>query len=224
MKILFSILILSLGCGRVEVGNSKGTSLGSVRTISPVTVNSAEKSQIQSICSAIAQKTTNLAMTANFSYLFNFSQKICGNVTVPAQDANVLLQSNGAGGYSFKNSNGQNFVFPEVETTTTGSMAKICASLTNLQNPIAAGNGNFIWMSTTSTPNCVSNTNQRCIQLETGIPTDATNTSYRIISTEVMKFNIQPSQPNLGFYTDRRFLTNVSCGNNQFSDTSAFMK
>ncbi len=222
MKTILPILVLALGCGRMDIGKSSGGTLGAVRVLNAVPVDPSELTRLTAICGAIAQKTSTIAALVNTSYVFNYSQKECGNVTVPAQDGNVLLLQSG-GGYSFKTGSGLDFIFTDVETTNSGSMSKICSSLSGLQNPLAMGNGNYVWISTNSTQNCNPGSNQGCVQLDVGVPTTTTN-SYKIISTEWIKFNLAAAPTRQGFFTERRIITNVSCSNNQFSDKTAVLK
>ncbi len=215
------LALLAAACGKTE---NTGNKLGELRTYSPLAVSATDRTRLGAICQALNQKASLLGQFLNTNFAFEVQTSECDRTSSGVTE-NVVLQRDLAGRYVFKKvPSGLDFVFPEVETDVSGSLAQICPDLANLENPKRLANGNVLWFSATdvSSADCASTATEFCVRLETAAPQG--NGSYKVHSKEWIRFRIDPNLAKYGFYTSRKLLSSAFCAVNEVREVRATLK
>jgi hypothetical protein len=221
---LVSMLVL-LGCGKIE---SNGFTLGEVRTFSPLTIEASEKKRLAQICNSLKTKVQNLSINSSQNLSFNLQQKNCSEVSglddVPATLVEVSVEINPPNYKLRRTDTAQYFAYPDLETAESGLMKNVCSKLDELTSPLMLDGGVPIWIKTSniSAKDCGPKANEICLQVDYAVGVGSNK--YEIKSREWLKFQLDPSLPYFGFFTERRTLSSSLCALNQASETKAVLK
>ncbi len=214
----------SLACGKYD-SNVKSNSIGESRSSNALTVTSSDRNNLSTVCSALATKAQTLGSATNYSFLFATKQSDCDGKTVIDADITVKLQT-GGNGFVFKNTHdGMDYIFPEVETSTTGLLSSVCGNLSSFNNPIIDIPGqSALWVTTSGIPSkdCVPAGGEVCVQVEKGILTG--DQDYTIHTKEWMRVRVISSQEKYGFFSHRKKVTNAICSPFKAQISEAFLK
>jgi len=158
-------------------------------------------------------------------YVFSYSSKKCSDSSVSsAIDIATTLQNSGSS-YKFLQSNGSVFYFGEVETSTSGSLSRICSQMADsgaISNPIISGNEVLFVTTGISNGDCPSVFDESCVSLEKG--TIDTSGMAKIHTKEWIRFNIKSNSGKNGFYTFQKQITSQGCSEGAFSINQATLK
>lgn len=222
--LILSSLLLAISCGKTDYTGK--TSLGQEKSFNPISADSALTSKLGIICQALGQKAQVLPQLAGVSnFVFDLSKRGCSDLSAgPVVPTTVQIQKP-YNDFQFKLvGTSTDFVFPNVETNTSGVMGEICSALGSLTNPMKLSNGNVIWMSVgIQSDNCRGSSTEDCLSIETGY-LSYTSQLYVVSSQEWIKFVTTMNQPRTGFYTSRRLISNVLCAKDQSQETLAILK
>lgn len=221
LMILFAFF--TLACGKMVVDKS-GNSLGTSRALSmksPLT--SFDQNNLTSVCNALTQKVAILPSVVNSVLEFSTNQKDClGNAT-PEASVQVGIHSNGSG-YIFKRkSNNQDFIFPDVETPSSGALADVCSSLNSFQNPLISGShASYFTTSGILASNCRPVEGEICVQIERA---SQEGNSFVVHTQEWLRIRVSSTRnEKIGFFTERRKITRGFCGLDQKLEFQATLK
>jgi hypothetical protein len=219
---LLLMLAYLAGCGRTDSG---GYRLGELRSFSPSLVGGSERHNLTQLCQALASKGMRLPQMINTPMTFAVATKGCEEEGLgDALDIAVLIQRSGQDEFIFKQSaNGQDFVYRDLETHTSGIMGHLCQNLQELTHPLRLPNGSALWFSTLAinASDCSTTGQERCIQLDLGIPQ---GDGFVITSREWIKFQIDPNQSGHGFFNERRTIARSLCRPYRNTETHARLK
>ena len=222
-NLTFAALLLFASCGG-SYNLTNGTTLGEERSLVIEQVSAGEVQLVQTLCSALAEKASLLSTGVAQNYDFVVSQKKCEETSgsTPAV-VNVYTEISGSN-YNFKRSdNSALFIYPDIETQTSGVTKELCSRLSSLASPIKLSNGNALWfeISRDGMTDCSPSSGDVCLMVETGLPTGE---KYKIVSREFIKFQLNRTLPKFGFFTTRRSYSNAFCTGSNFAETSAAIK
>jgi hypothetical protein len=219
--ILLSLGLLVSACGATQVGQSNN-SLGQTRSLAPLEVTSQTKDDLLRICQALTTKNAMLNQYINAPFTFAVRKKDCDGKDVGVLSNVPVSVQRPVTNYVFKRqADNVDFLLPDVETNEFGIVSPICSRLSNFQNPIVTGTG-AIWVSTRpSGADCTALGTEQCLMIETGVPQ---NNTYRIVSREWIKFNVNYNQPNIGFYTYRKRVSATFCESGKFIQEEVTLK
>lgn len=182
---LLSLLSLFavVACGKVD---DQINDVGGVRTVEPVVISQAEKTELTSICEALENKATIYANSYLNSYSqFNFtvSYKGCtGSATNYVVAARLV---NSANVLTYSVISGSNFqTMPE--TNNSGLISQICQAFeenSNLSQPILKGPSAIWFRSYNGDPGCTNVNTTKCFQMEIGYK--QSNGSYIVMSKDL---------------------------------------
>ncbi len=226
MKYPFLALMVlgSVACGKYD-SDIKSNTVGESRSANALVVSSTDRNNLTSVCSALAAKAGVLASGVGNSFLFTTKQSDCEGSTLIDADITVKLQAGGSG-YVFKNAlDGMDYIFPEVETNTTGLLASVCGNTASFTNPIIdIGDQSALWVTTTGIPSkdCVPASGEICVQVEKGSLN--TDQSYTIHTKDWMRVRVNASQARYGFFSHRKKVTNAFCSPFKAQISEAFLK
>lgn len=222
MKFLLLVLVVgAVSCGKYDKVSTKNGSVGSFKSISPVSFTQPEQATLTNICNALAQKAQNLAASAGSPFSFQSQQTDCSGNVMNSSLVSVTLQSTG-NGYVFKRPDGSDFIFPEVETNSSGMLAQVCPSLFNSSNPIQVGNDYVFVTTSVDTAECVPASGEVCVQVDRA---SLSNGQAQVHTSEIMRVRIQSSNNSLiGFFTFRKKFTRAYCGDNEAISLQATLK
>lgn len=216
MKFVITIsLLLSISCGRVSPGIG---SLGQEMKFEPQALTASENQRLSSLCSTLGTKAALLGQAGAQSYTFNVRKKGCDEASL-GESESVLV---GLDGTRLKVAgNGLAFTFPDIETNQTGVMREICGDLANFTKPQKLANGNIMRVDLSASAECNPGPKEMCLYLETGAPN---GDSYKVISREWIRFQMDPAVPRVGFFTERKLKSSVFCGTGKTSETIAILQ
>lgn len=164
-SLLAVMLLGSMACGQYD-SDSTANSIGESRSANPLIVTSSDRGNLSSLCVALQKKAAALPSLPGTSFLFATKQSDCDGVTLIDADISVTLQAGGSG-YIFKNTqNGLDYIFPEVETHTSGLLASVCGDVASFSNPIIDNDAqNALWVTTSGIPSkdCVPASGEVCV-------------------------------------------------------------
>ena len=228
MKLLtISLIFVTVACGKIDQTIGKGqTSVGELRPLNGVQLlNADEVGRINLICQAMARKASVLSTSIPpTNYTFNVKKTDCDKVAAPAVDLVTTIQPSSSNFFFVSAPNTATFPFPNVETHTNGVLAGVCQSISSLAGanlPLAKGSGEFLYLSTFDTDDCLPAFNELCIKIETA--SQETN-AFRVHTSEWLKVVTEPTDQKYGFYTARKVTTRGFCAENKFSTTQATLK
>lgn len=226
MKYLLLALMVfgSIACGKYD-SDIESNSIGESRSANALTVTSSDRNNLTAVCSALAAKASTLGSVIGNSFLFTTKQSDCDGKAVIDADITVKLQ-NGGSGFVFKNTHdGMDYIFPEVETPTTGLLSSVCGDLSTFSNPIIDIAGqSALWITTSGIPSkdCVPASGEVCVQVEKGMLTG--DQTYTIHTKEWMRVRVNSSQDKYGFFSHRKKVTNAICSPFKAQISEAFLK
>jgi hypothetical protein len=221
-----SMVLLTLflfSCGDYKPGNGLYNTVGEVRSLglSPSEVSSDTRATVVSICNALVQKESILSTALSTSHTFLTSQTDCQGNNISTGNVNVTIQSNGQA-YLFRKSDGGDFIFPNVETSTSGILADVCANVSNLTNPIVGQTEVTYFRTTGIDPrDCTILTGESCIQVEKAFVQDGNAVVH---TRDTLRIRINSNQGRIGFFTQRNKVTKSFCGLNEVLSFSAILK
>ena len=218
------LALLASSCGDYNYGESNR--VGDIRSLNSIQMSSFEQQNIVRICEALQEKEQSLDSVTNTSFTFSTSQVDCDGNNVPAEDMSVRIQ-NENGGYFFKQvSNGLNFIFPDVPTTSSGPVADICSSLSNLVNPIIKGKEVKYFKTTGINPSdCeTEGLNEICINVESAT-IQADGASAVVHTKEWLRVRAYSSDLKfIGYVTSRKKISKGFCGRDEVLTLKASLK
>jgi hypothetical protein len=133
----------------------------------------------------------------------------------------TLLNSSG---YVFKKSDGQNFIFPEVETASSGVFKEICSNLNQsaFSSPLRSS-GEALYFGTLgiSTSDCPQRDGELCFSLERAF---IQGTTAVVHTQEWIRIRTNPQLPKIGFFSHRKRITKSFCGQGQSQVFTATLK
>ena len=223
----FSILpmmLLLASCGDTLPGSGSINRVGETRSLlnTSVAVSGLDRQNIISLCSALSQKESILPTTVNSTHIFSISQTDCGGRLTETGDVGVTIQN--VGGYVFRRNDNLSFIFPEVETATTGILKEVCASVTlpNLANPLRTTSDVLYFGTLGIGPvDCPPRSGELCILLERGL---VQGTSAVIHTQDWIRIKVNPLEEKLGFFSYRKRITKSFCAPNQTQTFTATLK
>jgi hypothetical protein len=216
-----AFVLLATSCGEIP---KTGTLLGEERSFNPLVVNQQEEQRLQLLCARLNNKAQALSQGSAETFTFSVTEKSCeGTILSSNQLISTGLEVM-QGSYRLRrNDNGALFVFPDLETNISGIMKEICGNLSGITSPKKIAGDNVLWFTTTnvSTSDCTPRGNEMCILLETGVPSGS---NYVVVAKEWIRFQVDPVLPKAGFYTERKKISQASCGQAKFTEIIATLK
>lgn len=206
MKFLLPLLILTAACGKIDVNGVGGTKLNSVMAISPLT--GSDRTNLQSICNALRSKVVTPGSTLTFKV---FEGDCTGN-TISNADVQTVISPSGS---LVRKSDGQGFVFSDIETDSSGLLQTVC------NNPLFENTAEF-GVSTTGSDlsDCGSASENLCVVVKrAGI-------DGRIHTIDWMRVKVTDAgnTGKLGYFTFRKKVTKSYCGQNEQLTFTADLK
>jgi hypothetical protein len=148
-RYLLSFLLLGASCGNYE--NSKIDKVGELRSLTKSVETLLGLSRLKSVCLALAQKEAILPSSLNSRLTFVTEMKSCEGTHSPEERVEVNIQS-GLNGYFFKrDGDGSDYIFPQIETASSGVLSHACEGLTSQNqsiNPLKISSVDVLFVST----------------------------------------------------------------------------
>jgi len=223
MKIIvISMLAILSSCGDYKTGQFVDSTVGEVKSISaPIIISGVEKDNLVSVCNSLSQKELVLESAVNTRHIFSANQTDCQGKSVSSGDVPVTIQKSGSS-YVFKKGDGLDFLFPNVETTSSGLFSEICSNLDGLSNPIIGQNEVIFISSLGINPgDCAQAYGEICIKLEKAYVQGATAVVH---TKEWIRLRTPSVQGFVGFFTMRKKVSKSFCPEGQTITSSASLK
>lgn len=221
MHRLLILLVLIAACGKYKTSGSR---LGEIRSLTPAALSAGDLSSIRTICAALVSKAASIAQAPNLTYTFSYATKSCEEPRLSVNRLVPVTIENQNSSYKFKDGSSY-FVFPEVETNVSGIMKEVCSNANSATptDSFTSSGGNATWVTTSavSSSDCNPGNGQMCILIDTGIPSGS---GYKIVSKDWMKFQVDPSLANYGFYVERKAESEALCGLNKYTINIATLR
>lgn len=225
MKYGFILLsLLSISCGKIDVTTNGSSTVGESRAINAFSVLSdTDRSNISSVCNALG---TNASLLPNFvgaSYSFSSSISDCERKITSELNVETVVQSNGQNFVYKRKDNNQDFIFPIVETNTSGVLADACNLLSGLQNPLISGtSASYITTSGISSVDCSPASGEVCVAIEKA----SQQGDFFVVHTkEWLRVRVSnQTNSRIGFVTQRKKVTRGSCGIGEVLEFNAALK
>lgn len=214
MKYAFlGIVFLATSCGKYEAPGSNST-VGQIRSLSAKALGPSDQSALSSVCQALGVKAQKLPSATNAPFSFTAIQSDCEGSTVSSGLISTFIQGETPNFY-FRTSQGTNFIFPNVETPTSGVFTQVCNSLGNIQDVTTLTTGEAQWVSTSQATgtDCPGVSGETCVLLETGAAQSGSD--FKIHTREWIRIRTNPSLTNYGFFTYRKKITQAFCPENK---------
>lgn len=218
-----SFILLSLtfasSCGKIDVSQ---TGVGQVRSSVPQAISTDDVVVYDRICEALTRKGVLYGASIPAPVTFTLDRQDCDGVNSGPVDQTVIVEASG-GGFQYRvQATNAAFVFPNVETSSSGIMQPFCGAA---QNPVTKQNGDAIWITrSVSQGDCPTLSNEECVGFETGSPTGGTN-EFRIHTRELVRFNTLRTSSRYGLFTYRKAVSNIGCSDKKLSSSvSAILK
>lgn len=220
--ILISMMAILSSCGDYKAGQFIDSSVGEVKAISaPVLISGVEKDNLVSVCNSLSQKELVLDSALNTRHIFTANQTDCLGKTVFSGDIPVTIQKTGTN-YVFKKGDGLDFIFPNLETPSSGLFSDICSNLDGLSNPIIGQNEvTFISSLGINPGDCSAAFGEICIKLEKAYVQGATAVVH---TKEWIRVRTPSVQGLVGFFTLRKKVSRSFCPEGQTITSSANLK
>lgn len=220
--ILLSFLIIS--CGKIDVITTGNSTVGESRGINVFSVLSGtDRNNISSVCNALSTKASLLLGTVGATYNFSSSTFDCDRKNTAEMNVETFIQSIDQNFVFKRKDSNQDFIFPEVETNTSGAMADVCNLLTSLQNPLVSGTGaTYVTTSGISSGDCVPVSGEVCVAIEKA----GQQGNFFVVHTkEWLRVRVSnPTNARIGFVTQRKKVTRGSCGTGEVLEFNAALK
>lgn len=212
----FTVILVALlmaACGRMET-ISNASKVGELKSYSTTTPLTVDVNNVRSICTAFNTKSSTI--TTGVTLNFGVVDKGCAETPVNTSSANVEIQSTGSGFRFVNTATSSAFIFPEVETSTSGLLAEFCQSLNStstFKNPIINGaNSTYISTSGVNPADCPTVSGEVCVLVEKGV---LEGTMYRIHTKEVMRVRTATNAGRIGYFTYRKKVAQAQCSVNE---------
>lgn len=223
----FGILFLSflaLSCGKIDVTTSSSSSVGESRGINAFSaLSTTDRNNILSVCNALTSKASVLPSFVGATYSFSSDTSDCERKKTSELNVETIIQSNGQNFVFKRKDNNQDFIFPEVETNTSGVLVEACNLLTGLQNPLVSGtSATYVTTSGISSGDCTPASGEVCLSIEKA----AQQGNFFIVHTkEWLRVRVSnPTNARIGFVTQRKKVTRGSCGIGEVLEFQATLK
>jgi hypothetical protein len=223
MKYVVVLSLLGvLSCGRTSAPSSGSDGvIGQVRTLAVAPAAPADATAVSEICQALLQKEAMVSTLLNTTHRYVALQTNCDGTTQSLEEVSVTIQQDG-GDVVFRRASNLAFLFPQLETTRSGVLAGVCATATNLVNPIVTDSeALFFTTSGIRAADCLPGAGERCILLERALIQGTTATVH---TREWLRIVTNANQGRLGFYNLRRRVSRSFCPLNQSILQSATLK
>lgn len=221
MKLVSIIALALVASCHVKGPSDEAQRETATRRFEPAVVAQEDLDRIKAICDALASKEERLPGLISSAYTLSYSEKGCNDKELGAAKAVGVTIQKPDSIYVFRKANNENFIFPNVETFSSGSMAKICANLSTLVSPFQTSSKGAMWFTTfTRAKDCSSDFESVCIQIDRGEL--AKNLEYTIHTSEIIRFKISGAQT--GFYLDRKLVSLADCDQGKRIERRASLK
>jgi hypothetical protein len=210
LKVLL-LLVIATACGPSAKVLTDAQSVNELRESKPQTLSNSDRQKIISICQAFSQKASTLDSLIGTKLNFVTAETDCSGNMASSGTTQVTLQKSG-GDYVLKRvADNLDFIFPEIETHTSGLLASVCSS--PFESPVIEEN-RVIYFTTEgiTTRDCVPATGEICVAVEIGRPEGVNN---RIHTREWLRVRTDLTKNRVGFFTYRKKLTKAYCGENE---------
>jgi hypothetical protein len=225
MKSIALLILLSVtSCGKYDVRGRGGTGLGQVRSINTVTTASASTvAALQLICNALAVKEAALSSAVGSLLTYSASQTDCEGNPVFVEGSQQVVIQRSAQDYILVKKDGLPFIFPDVETRTSGVFKDLCNLGASLLNPIINGTeATFISIEGISGSDCSPVFGEEtCLALEKG---QVSGTDAVITSRDIMRVRTGGTKGRIGFFTQRTKVSQSICSTNGAIISKALLK
>lgn len=219
-----SLAFLAISCGKIDVTTSGSTTVGESRSVNALSVLSdTDRNNLTSVCNALGTKNSALPTFVGATYSWASATADCDKKVTPELNVETVIQSNGQN-YVFKRKdNNQDFIFPNVETNTSGILADACNFLNGLQNPLVSGSTATYYTTTgISSEDCVPTSGEVCVSVETA---GRSGDFYIVHTKEWLRVRVSsPTNARIGFVTQRKKVTQGSCGIGEVLEFRASLK
>lgn len=219
---VLSLAVLAFACGKYE-GGVPGSSLGQSRAFQPLVADTTLQSNVTSICNALAQKSSILNSAVNSVHNFEASQTNCDGTLLFTGAVRTTIQNLGSE-YQFRKDDGTSFIFPNVETNSSGIMAQFCSNLSNLQTQTVNSDNTVTSITTSgiSSADCSPISGEICVLIENG---PLSGSTFTVATQEWVRFRVSNStNQKIGFFTQRKKVSRSFCGTNQSIEYRALLK
>ncbi len=215
----YSILLLSIlavSCGEYKTMGGASDRVGDIRQVTgqDAAASRLDRDNMVKVCNALARKESILMTALNSIHTFSTSQSDCDGNSIGSGNVNVVLQS-GLSGFVFKRqSDGLDFIFPNVETADSGVLADICADISDLSNPVKGETEvTYFTTSAISSSDCAPSSGEICVKVEKAFFQGSTATIH---TKEWLRVRVSsPDNKYIGFVTERKKVTQSFCGRNE---------
>jgi hypothetical protein len=213
---LLSALIISTACGKLTPSSSN---LGSELKYEPQAISTSETKSLANLCTVLSSKNALLSQSPGQTFTFDVSKRTCEEDSL-SSPASMVVGLDGT--HLREATNGLSFAFSDIETNVSGMMKEICSDLTALTNPKKLSSGNIMRFSLRPSAECSPTSRELCVYFETATPYK--DDSYKIITKEWIKFQMDPTLSRVGFFTERRRITSALCAPEKSSEVFAALK
>lgn len=226
--LIFLALLGAYSCGKYETLGTGTDRVGGIMPLTKASVNSTDRTNLLSVCDSLKVKSNMIGSALNSTHTFTTNQEDCDGTSLGGGNVKVVLQTGSSGFVFKKESDGLDFMFPQVETDTQGIMSSICSGLRNSPNfqlPIIGTDVTTVTTQAINPADCTPVTGEICVKVSKATP-DETNSQTATVHT-VEWFRVRISSPDgkyLGFLTQRKKITKSFCGNNEFLTYEASLK
>lgn len=219
MKFAILLLtILAVSCGEYKTLDGASERVGDLRQVTGenAAASRLDRENMVQVCNALAIKKSVLGTALNSVHTFSTSQSDCEGNNIGSGNVNVVLQS-GLSGFVFKRqTDGLDFIFPNVETHDSGVFADICNDISDLSNPVRKeGSSDITYFNTTSisSSDCSPASGEICVKVEKAF---LQGTTAQVHTKEWLRVRVSsPDNKYLGFVTQRKKVTQSFCGRNE---------
>jgi hypothetical protein len=215
--LLLSSLILASACGKYEI-TSSGSTIG--ERLSVTSLTSLDRSNLASICNALSSKNVAVNTTLNFES----SESDCTGVSITKGLVPTTVQQSGSNFVLKRKTTGQDFIFPDLESASSGLLGDICQNLGSLENPVQTSTEQIIYSTTSSDiSDCAPKAEELCVSVKRA---NLQNGEYIVHTKDLMRVKVADAgrTGKLGYFTFRKKITRSFCGLNEQLTFSAELK
>jgi hypothetical protein len=216
--LLLTVIILASACGKYEVAPRGSTRVGEALTVSPL--SSLDRSNLSSICNALSSKTVTAGSTLTFK---QFEGDCTGN-TISNADVQTVIEQVGSNFVIKRKLDGRDFIFPEVETASSGLLADVCNNLSGFDNPVDNGTERITYSTTgIDQADCTIANEQICVQV---LRASLQNGTYVVHTKEWMRVKVSDvaNTGKRGYWTSKKKVTKSFCAINEALSFKADLK
>lgn len=208
--LLLSILVLGAACGKYKVAPSSSM-VGQKLQVSQLT--SLDRSNLQTICNALANKQ----VVVNTNLNFNTFEGDCGGNTITNGVVPTTIQQSGSSFVLKRKLTGQDFVFPDLESASSGLLGDACSRLgdPSFENPVESGSDRVTYSTTSGDiAECSPQPEQLCVVVQKA---SLQNGEYIVHTRDLMRVKVSNASGTgkLGYFTFRKKIAKSFCGVNE---------